>query len=497
MPRTNDSFSLYDKSITIPENSVVEQTVLGLMLNDEEALETGLSLLSTEHFPNINNNHRAIYTAVKAVYDKAMSVDIVTVFNELKNNKLDDAVGGLDYLTKITDGAFTFSAIKDYCKQLQDLVLMRRALKLVDDYLYEYKTKKINDYNDFVGNLSRDVTKIAEERRILDFESMETTSAQLQEHLKKMKASGSGRLTGHDSGYADLNMLTHGLQPGNLVIIAARPAVGKTAFALNMAYNIAALNNKSVGFFSLEMGTTQLMMRLVSAQSQVDHKSIQTGIISNVDHGLVNHTLEKMQKVPLFIDQTGGISLNDLMMKSRKLKREHDNLAAIFVDYIGLITSTKRHENRQIEISEISRSLKELARELNIAVVALSQLSRGVESRENKRPTLSDLRESGSLEQDADVVLLMYREDYYIALNQMKPQNAVYGNFYESSINEKNKKLSPSLVDISVAKNRNGEGGNFVLMFFKAISKFDDLDLPTLSIVRNLQKSHHDRKTTT
>ena len=153
-----------------------------------------------------------------------------------------------------------------------------------------------------------------------------------------------------------------------------------------------------------------------------------------------------------------------------------------------------RSENRHLEIGEISRSLKELARELNIAVVALSQLSRGVEARENKRPTLSDLRESGNIEQDADVVLLMYREDYYIALNQIKPQNAVYGSFYESSINEKNKKLSPSLVDIAVAKNRNGESGNFVLMFFKAISKFDDLDLPTLSIVRNLQKSHHERK---
>lgn len=494
MARTNDAFSLYDKSIAIPENSVVEQTVLGLMLNDEEALEVGLSLLTTEHFPNVNNYHRAIFSAIKSVYDKGMSADVVTVFEELKQTKLEETVGGLDYLTKIADGAFTFSAIKDYCKQLQDLVLMRRALKLIDDYTHKYKTTKIADYNDFIGDFSRDINKIAEERRILDFKSLETISAELHEHLEKMRKSGTGHLTGHHSGFADLNMLTHGLQPGNLIIIAARPAVGKTAFALNMAYNVASINSRPVGFFSLEMGATQLMMRLVASQSQVDHASIQTGVISGTDRGLINHTLEQMKQVPLYIDETGGITLNDLMMKSRKLKREHDNLAAIFVDYIGLITSTKRHENRHLEIGEISRSLKELARELNIAVVALSQLSRGVEARENKRPTLSDLRESGNIEQDADVVLLMYREDYYIALNQIKPQNAVYGSFYESSINEKNKKLSPSLVDIAVAKNRNGESGNFVLMFFKAISKFDDLDLPTLSIVRNLQKSHHERK---
>ncbi len=493
MLKHNEPFSLFDKSIVIPENSVVEQTVLGLMLNDRDALETGLHLLTSEHFPNINNNHRAIFNAIRTLYDAQVDVDIVTVYQELKKNKLDEIVGGLDYLTSITDGAITFSAIKDYARQLQDLVLMRRTLKLIDDYTNRYKTTTIGDYNDFVGDFSRDITKVAEERRILDFRSMDVISEELQEHFQKMKESGSGQLTGHDTGFFEFNQITHGLQPGNLVIIAARPAVGKTAFALNMAYNVADKTKKAVGFFSLEMGAKQLMMRMLSAQSRVDHKSILTNKISHVDRGLINHALDYMRQVPLFIDDTASISLNDLMMKARKLKREHDNLAAIFVDYIGLITSTKRHENRQLEVSEIARSLKELARELDIAVVALSQLSRAVDARENKRPTLSDLRESGSIEQDADVVLLMYREDYYIGLNQIKPQNAVYGNFYESSINEKNKKLSPSLVDINVAKNRNGEDGIFILMFFKAISKFADLDLPTLAIVKSLQKSHLER----
>lgn len=489
----NAPFSLNDKSITIPENSLIEKRTLGLMLNDQETCDAALQLLSTDSFPNISNNNRAVFQAIRKLRDENIEVDPLTVFNELKAMKLDTLVGGFEYLRQITDDAFTFSAIKDYCKQLEDLTLMRNTLKVLDERISIYKKGMNLDINDYIGDLNREITAVAEKRRILDFESMKTIAGELSQHLKTMRKSGTGNITGSNTLYSELNKYTNGFQKGDYIIIAARPSVGKTAFGLNLAYNIAAATKNTVGFFSLEMGAQQLMMRLVASKSQVYHEKIRTNTMSSSEKSNVEEALSFFATIPLYIDETAGITINDLMIKTRKLKREHDDLAVIFIDYIGLVTTTGRFENRQQQISEISRSLKELARELNITVVALSQLSREVEKRPDKRPILADLRESGSLEQDADVVMLMYREDYYIELKTIAMKNAVYRAYYDG-LNETDNKLSPSLVDISIAKNRNGKTANMVLLFFKSIGKFEDLDTRTFSFVKEMQKQHHQIK---
>ena len=219
------------------------------------------------------------------------------------------------------------------------------------------------------------------------------------------------------------------------------------------------------------MPSRQMMMRLVAAQSNVSYKAVQTNHLNKTELIRVKDGLAVLSSIPLYIDETPGIKISDIVIKTRKLKQENNNLAAIFIDYIGLVTTHKKTESRQLEVSEISRTLKELARELDITVVALSQLSREVEKRPSKRPSLSDLRESGGLEQDADVVMLMFREDYYLEQGTLKPKDSQYGSYYET-LKEKPNELSPSLIDIMIAKNRNGEVGVSTLIFFKACSNF-------------------------
>lgn len=491
MAYSNKPFTLNDKSINIPHDTLLEQTALGLMLGDYEARQVGLRELDLDCFPNINNSHRAIFYAISEFGDNQEEVDIITVNQKLESLKLAKDVGGLAYLQQLSENAFTFSAIEAYAKQLRDLKLLRATLQTLDNYLFSYTSGKVVDSNDFVGELNREITKIAETRKILDFSKIADLGKIYQEDLKTRKVSGQG-LTGANTGFHDLNKYTFGFQPESFVIIAARPAVGKTAFALSLAYNMAAINRKTVGFFSLEMGSKQLIMRLVSARANVSHNKIITNMLSEQERIEINAAVDKFKQVPLYIDETAGISLDELVHKTRKLKRENDDLTAIFVDYIGLITTKGKSESRQLEIGEISRTLKELARELKITVIALSQLSRNVEQRENKRPTLSDLRESGTLEQDADLVLLMYREDYYLEKSMIKPSQAVYLPYIET-IQTQNEHLSPSIIDIAIAKNRSGETASFVLMFFKALVSFQDLDAETKTFIHKLQQEFFSR----
>lgn len=489
----NTPFTLYDKSITIPSEPLIERMVLGIMLGSAEHVETGMQLLEESYFPNIDNNNRAIFYAMKELHHAQTEIDLVTVSQKLKSLKYLDIVGGLDYLSAIAEEAITYSAMKDYCLKLKDVNLLRNTLKVIDTNMEAYRQGRIGEVNEYISDLSREITKVAEERRIADFESLADIGKDFKSHLERMRKSGSGKLVGLGSNFIDFDGLTHGFQEDNYIIIAARPSVGKTAFALSLAYNTAKTNNKTVGFFSLEMANVQLMQRLVSKVSNIPHKKITEGRMNDVDRAKMDDTLNNLERVKLFIDETPGININDLLIKARKLKREHDDLAVIFIDYIGLITTSGRPESRQIELSEISAALKGLARELKITVIALSQLSRSVESRPDKRPQMSDLRESGSLEQDADIVVLMYREDYYVVQGSIKPTNAVYQAYYETLRGTENEtNISP--VDIIVAKNRNGETGNVVLMFFKAISSFENPDTGTLASLKNMQLANRGRK---
>ncbi len=489
----NSPFTLNDKSLLVPANNELEAVVLGIMLNSAEAVAEGTTLLKEEYFPNINNSNRAIFHAIRELYMEQSEVDLMTVSQKLKSMKMFAAVGGTAYLTALAEEAIAFSAFKNYCKDLREAALLRNTLAVLDKNLNLHRQGNTGNPNDFVSEITHEITKVAEERRIMDFETLQDLGEDLKIHLEKMRRSGSGTVTGLATGFSELDRITHGFQEDNYIIVAARPSVGKTAFALSLAYNIATKNDKTVGFFSAEMGSIQLMQRLLSKVSQINHGQITDGKLDLKQRTKIDETLRKLDNVKLLIDETPNININDLILKTRKLKREHDDLSCIIVDYIGLITPSRKVENRQLELSEISSALKALARELKITVVALSQLSRTVEARPDKRPQMSDLRESGSLEQDADLVFLMYREDYYVNQGTIKPTNAIYQSYY-TTMSERDAERSVSPVDIILAKNRSGETGSIILFFFKTISSFETPDNETLLLLKNLQRANSGKK---
>ncbi len=490
---SNEPFRFRDPSLVVPHNNELEKTVLGLMINDNDSCSYGLQNLTEECFPNVDNDHRTIFKAISILFEKNVTIDLLTVVEQLESMKAKNSVGGFEYLRDMTEAAFTYSAMKDYCKKLEDYRLLRDSLAVLDQKIFEYKTSEIPEINDFIGQINADISDIAQKRRIVDFESTKVLAAKLEKHMKELAKSSTGSLTGVNTGYSDLNNLTHGFQKGDYIIIAARPAVGKTAFALNLALNMAKKNQKTVGFFSVEMPSRQMMMRLVSAESYVTYKNIQTNHMSKNDLVKVKDGLAVLGSIPLYFDETAGIKISDIVIKTRKLKNENPNLCAILIDYIGLVTTHKKTESRQLEVSEISRTLKELARELDITVIALSQLSREVERRPSKRPSLSDLRESGGLEQDADVVMLMFREDYYLEQGTLKEKDSQYGSYY-STLKANPNELAPSLVDIMIAKNRNGEIGTSTLIFFKACASFSEPDTQLRMSIKAMQDEYNNRK---
>ncbi|NCA96447.1 MAG: hypothetical protein EOM74_05650, partial [Methanomicrobia archaeon] len=289
------------------------------------------------------------------------------------------------------------------------------------------------------------------------------------------------------TGYTKLNTYTHGFQRGNMIILAARPSVGKTALAINIALNAASKDHKPVAIFSLEMPAEQLIMRLIANQACVELDKIQTNILTSEERAKVRQGIANVANTPIYIDDTPGIRLMDIVAKAKKLKSANEEISMIVIDYIGLITTgAKKVESRQLEVSEISRTLKELARELKVPVLVIAQLSRAVEQRDNKRPMLSDLRESGSIEQDADVVLMLYRNDYYSATGQKTKgprkteTNAKSVEYFQEQEKKVIEQSAPgsgdaSLVEVIVAKNRNGKIGKLPLIFFKSYGRFDNI----------------------
>ncbi len=489
----NSPFTFNDKSLIVPASDDIEAAVLGIMLNSEEAVAEGSMLLKEEYFPNVNNSNRAIFQAIRELYMEQQEVDLLTVSEKLKAMRMYSAVGGATYLTALAEEAIAFSAFKTYCTKLREKSLLRNTLAILDKNLHLHRQGNELNPNDYVSDITHEITKVAEERRIMDFVPMADLGEDIKVHLEKMRKAKTGTVTGLTTGFSELDRLTHGFQEDNYIIIAARPAVGKTAFSLSLAYNIALKNDRTVGFFSAEMGRVQLMQRLLSKVSKVNHSQILDGRLDLKQRAKIDETLLNLDQVKLLIDDTPNININDLILKARKLKREHDDLSCIIIDYIGLIKAGRKAENRQLELSEISSALKGLARELKITVIALSQLSRGVEDRPDKRPQMSDLRESGSLEQDADLVFLMYREDYYVNQGTIKMTNAVYQTYYQTmSQHDSDQSVSP--VDIILAKNRSGETGSVILFFFKAISSFETPDSETLLTLKNLQRAKGTKK---
>ncbi len=436
-----------------PQNIEAEQCVLSAMLLDKEAIAKATEILSSSDF--YREAHRVIFNAMLELYNKNEAVDMVTVTEILRrDNKLED-VGGIAYVTGLANAVPTAANIKYHA----DIVAEKSVLRQLVRVSTEIATMGY-EANDDVGVLldtaeSR-ILEISNRKKKADFTPISDVLMDSVQNLEKMLANKGG-LTGIPTGFSDLDKLTSGLQPSDFIILAARPSMGKTALALNIVQNVALRAHKKIGgepksvaFFSLEMSKEQLVSRMLCAEANIDSQSLRVGELKDSDWESLWSACDVMSKAKIFIDDTAGITAMEMRSRARRLKAEH-GLDLIVVDYLQLMQgSGKRNSSgdRQQEVSEISRSLKALARELDVPVISLSQLSRSVESRNIKRPMLSDLRESGSLEQDADIVAFLYREDYY-------------------DPNTENKHT-----ELIIAKHRNGPVDTVNLFFHKQFTKF-------------------------
>ncbi len=436
-----------------PQNIEAEQAVLGAMLIDKEAIAKATEVLSADDF--YREAHRVIFSAMLELYNKNEAVDMVTVTEILKrDNKLED-IGGIAYITSLANVVLTAANVKYHAEIVAEKSVLRQLVR-VSTEIAAMGYEANEDVGTLLDTAESRILEISNRKKKNDFTAINDIlmdSVQSIESLLQNK----GGLTGLPAGFADLDKLTSGLHPSDFIILAARPSMGKTALALNIVQNVALRAHKviggeprSVAFFSLEMSKEQLVNRMLCAEAGIDSQRLRVGEMHDEDWTHLWDACDTMSRAKIYIDDTAGITAMDMRSRARRLKAEH-GLDLIVVDYLQLMQGSGKRNNsgdRQQEVSEISRSLKALARELDVPVLALSQLSRSVESRQIKRPMLSDLRESGSLEQDADIVAFLYREDYY------------------------NPETENKHTELIIAKHRNGPVDTVNLFFQKQFTKF-------------------------
>ena len=433
----------------MPSAPEAEASLLGAMMIYANAARMAVeSGLAEEDF-YIDANKR-IYHALFSLFQEGTPVDLASASTRLKDTNELDRIGGMAYLTQLTMASVTNANTRSYIKAIQDKALMRKMITNAEQIANEGLEGQ-PDIDDYLDRSEKAVLDVSRSRRTTEFRGTPALLTNVMDQIRKMSDNKSD-ITGLKTGYRDLDHLTHGLQRGDLDIIAARPSMGKTAVALNLALNVASYQpDQAVAIFSLEMSGEQLAMRLLSAKSRVTADALKTGrLAGNEEWNRVNEAAAQLKAMNIFIDDTPGTKVPEIFAKCRRLQTEHP-LSLILIDYIQLITGSgngKGEVNRQQEVSAISRSLKGLARELNVPVIALSQLSRAVEQREDKHPMLSDLRESGAIEQDADIVMLLYR-----------------GSYYDSAKKEEADKSGIEELELNVAKHRNGATRKVYLMF--------------------------------
>ena len=433
-----------------PHNLEAEESLLGAMLLSRDAITTAVETgVAAADFYKPAHTH--VFDAVLSLYGQGEPIDPVTVAEELRRADLLDALGGRQTLLRLQAATPASANAAHYAKIVNELALLRRLIGVAGD-IAEMGYDDSQDVQDTVDRAEALVFEVAE-RRVTD--SMVKMADALQTTLDELEAlyASTGEITGVPTGYSDLDRLLLGLQPSNLVVVAARPGAGKTSFALGAAANVAMVSRRPVLFFSMEMGTLELTKRLLAGEARVDARRLQTGNIPEQDWTKLSHAVGRLAEAPLFIDDNPHCTVMEMRAKSRRTKARHGDLGLVVVDYLQLMTPMgKRAENRQVEVAEISRGLKILARELDCPVMACSQLNRQLEYRSDKRPMLADLRESGSLEQDADVVAFIYRDDIY------NPDSDQRGT-----------------AEIIVAKHRNGPTGTTRLAFVDRLTKFADM----------------------
>lgn len=431
---------------TPPQNIEAEQAVLGAIFLDREALIKASEIIKSEDF--YRTTHQRIYQVMMELAEDDQPVDLVTVTTELNNRKWLEEIGGVSYLSDLANSVPTAANIAYYANNVEEKSILRRLIKAATQIASSGYAGH-DEVGDILSQAEKSILDIAGRRTNDGFIPIKDVLVETYERIELLHNSSSD-LTGIPSGYRDLDKMTSGFQSSDLIILAARPSVGKTAFALNVAQNVAARAGETVAIFSLEMSAPQLVQRMLCAEGNIDANRMRTGSFQEKDWEKLTMAIATLSKAPIYIDDSPGITVSQIRSKCRRLKAEQ-GLGVILIDYLQLIHGSGK-ENRQQEISAISRTLKGIARELNCTVIALSQLSRAVEQRQDKRPMLSDLRESGSIEQDADIVAFLYRDDYYDQESENK-----------------------NVIEILIAKQRNGPVGKVELAFLKEYNKFVNL----------------------
>lgn len=431
-----------------PQNIEAEQAVLGAIFLQPSSLTLASELLIPEDF--YRASHQKIYNAMLELSDKGEPIDLVTVTAELADTNLLEEVGGVSYLSDLANSVPTAANIEYYGKIVEEKSILRRLIRTATTIAQDGYSRE-DEVEVLLNEAEKTIMEVAQRKNAGAFQNIKDVLVQTYDNIETLH-DRKGDVTGIPTGFVELDRMTAGFQRNDLIIVAARPSVGKTAFALNIAQNVATKTDENVAIFSLEMGADQLVMRMLCAEGNIDAQRLRTGSLTPEDWGKLTMAMGSLSNSGVYIDDTPGIRVGEIRAKCRRLKQE-SGLGMVLIDYLQLIQGNGRTDNRQQEVSEISRSLKELARELKVPVIALSQLSRGVEQRQDKRPMMSDIRESGSIEQDADIVAFLYRDDYYDKESENK-----------------------NIIEIIIAKQRNGPVGTVALAFVKEYNKFVNLE---------------------
>ena len=432
----------------MPSNLDAEMSVLGIAFLDERLISKICEEVTRDMF--YSEKHQHIFDAITSLYKNNIPLDITTIKDELNKKKTLNAVGGIEYIGEVIDSVVTAANLDYYIKIVRENWVRRNLIDTATSIVTESYDEE--DINALLDDAERDILNAIKSRQASEFLPIGEVLRKAQENLE-MLAKNNRPITGLSTGFYDLDKITAGLHGGELIILAARPGMGKTSLALNMATNAAGTTKKAIAIFNLEMSAEMLVNRMISSVGGIDSYKLTTGQLQNSDWKKYNEALSELAETNIYIEDNAGITAAEIRAKCRRLAQKPEGLGLVVIDYLQLITSgNKRVESRQVEVSEISRSLKTMALELDVPVIALAQLSRSAEKRENSQPMLADLRESGSLEQDADLVLFINRKDYYEA--------------------KSDKKESIVPVDLIVAKHRKGSTGLINLLFELNMSNF-------------------------
>ncbi|MBQ7358606.1 MAG: replicative DNA helicase [Lachnospiraceae bacterium] len=431
----------------MPHSTEAEQSVIGAMIMDREAIVAASEIITEDDF--YNKQYGILFETMIELNDEGKPVDLVTLQNRLREKDVPPEVSSLEFVRDLITAVPTSANIKHYATIVSEKATLRKLIRLNEEIANTCYQGKEN-LEVILEETEKKVFSLVQKRNTGDYVPIRQVVVNTLNKIE-IAAKNKGAVTGIPTGFIDLDYRTAGMQPSDLVLIAARPSMGKTAFVLNIASNVAFKENKCVAIFSLEMSKEQLVNRMLALESRVDSQHIRTGMLSDQEWAQLVESADEIGRSSLIIDDTPGISIAELRSKCRKYKMEHD-LSMIIIDYLQLMSGSGKSDSRQQEISDISRSLKALARELSVPVLALSQLSRAVEQRPDHRPMLSDLRESGAIEQDADVVMFIYRDDYYNHDTDRK-----------------------DIAEIIIAKQRNGPIGTVELAWLPSLTKFANL----------------------